>query len=46
MVYILFEIGKTWAEKIADVKSRMSTQGADQFVVTALDEVACNNNCL
>lgn len=39
----LFKIGKTWAEKITDVKSRMSVQGADLFVVTALDEVACND---
>lgn len=33
--------GRTWIQKVDDIRARITQQGADLFVVTSLDEVAC-----
>ena len=33
--------GRTWAEKVQLVQARIKNEGADLYVVTALDEIAC-----
>lgn len=40
MIHDILFAGKTWNEKINEVKERMAQVSADIFVVTALDEVA------
>jgi Xaa-Pro aminopeptidase len=33
--------GRTWQEKVQLVQTRIKNEGADLYVVTALDEIAC-----
>lgn len=40
-MFCLKLLGKTWFEKIIDIKKRLTDESADMFVVTALDEIAC-----
>lgn len=35
--------GKSWHEKVKDVRGMLTKRKADAFVVTALDEVACKD---
>ena len=34
-------IGQSWQEKVASVREKMKEEGAVALVVTALDEIAC-----
>jgi hypothetical protein len=34
-------LGYTWQEKVAQVQSKLKEKNAIAFIVTALDEVAC-----
>ena len=40
----LFTIGKSWHEKVKEVRGALSKKKADALVVTALDEVACKES--
>lgn len=42
MIHDVIFAGRTWSEKVNEVKRRLLSDNADMFVVTALDEVACN----
>ena len=37
----VFTIGKSWHEKVKEVRGTLTKKKADALVVTALDEVAC-----
>lgn len=39
-----FIIGKSWHEKVEEVRGTLSKKKADALVVTALDEVACKES--
>lgn len=45
MEYVLYKhfcfIGRSWQEKVGDVRKQMKDNNASVLVVTALDEVAC-----
>jgi hypothetical protein len=38
-------LGKTWQEKICLVREKLEEKKADALILTALDEVACKDNC-
>jgi len=33
--------GKSWQDKVSDMRSKMEKEGVDMLVVTGLDETAC-----
>lgn len=40
----VFSTGKSWHEKIKEVRGTLTKKKADALVVTALDEVACKES--
>ena len=36
-------VGKSWQEKVQEVRAALAKKKADILVVTALDEIACEN---
>ena len=36
-------VGKSWQEKVREVRAALAKKKADILVVTALDEIACEN---
>lgn len=40
----MFTIGKSWHEKVKEVRGTLTKKKADALVVTALDEVACKES--
>ena len=44
-IFLLFDaiVGKSWHDKVKDVREKMTKKKADALVVTALDEIACKD---
>ena len=38
---MLVGTGRSWQDKVADIREKMETEGASVVMVTELDEVAC-----
>ena len=36
-------LGKSWLDKVKDVRAKLAKKKADALVVTALDDVACKD---
>ena len=41
VMYCICVSGRSWREKVEDIRSEMKKKDASALVVTALDEVAC-----
>ena len=44
MLITTYHLGKSWHEKVKDVRGTLTKKKADALVITALDEVACKES--
>ena len=46
LISSVYNVGKSWHEKVKEVRGTLTKKKADALVITALDEVACKESSI